>query len=655
MESIPKKSYFAKELALRTLFGDQAFIDLKKLLDPCCGGGDTLQCPCPAIYTTLVGMQAFIASNTVVFPATYVITDLTDGGGVFQSTGSGSINPVGVGYYFVPNYTIAGLSMGQLLNGLPVVAGEKWIWGNLIWTNLNGNNPATTSPLTLDPVEWTQVPKSVANGYLLQQFIIEVDISTGNLVGIQQPSEQNYYKVPSFILTNVGLTSLPIQWANFSITSLINNCTYNNRVLGTGNIINNTEKNLELLSIYTNTVEGTISNNELHAGSLISNIVLPTGEIAGNVIYPGSYISENILSGWISDNHLHPTSSIYLNTLNDLSKIYRNTCKNASIAYNVLSNECEIAANEVYSTCSIANNTLSSPTSFTIPQIAFCQLNDNCHIDNNTLSGAGACIWDVWAGENCYVTGNVLSGDEVVQYEGCLIADIKMMQDDYLRNCTLSGLDCKIDNIHLKGYSIIENVTLAEAVSRMSGVTLGGARVIGGGSTFSNFTISLASGKKGYTNLNLVNSSLSNGADFNISNSNFEGATIDFTGWTRDIDGLSMINGKGTFTYTHDFTLNPLATGSLLINYLPAGATATNISWAAQGLGGTAGASMSLGIENDDPFYGFAPTAIGLVASGEVNIVSAITIAPRSLVIDQPTVGETINNGVLTVTITFIY
>ena len=39
MESIPKKSYFAKELALRILLGDTAYNDLKRLMDPCCGTG----------------------------------------------------------------------------------------------------------------------------------------------------------------------------------------------------------------------------------------------------------------------------------------------------------------------------------------------------------------------------------------------------------------------------------------------------------------------------------------------------------------------------------------------------------------------------------------------------------------------------------------
>lgn len=55
MESIPKKGYFAKELALRTLFGDKAFADLKKLMDPCCGIGIDNICtsPCSSPEGTL--------------------------------------------------------------------------------------------------------------------------------------------------------------------------------------------------------------------------------------------------------------------------------------------------------------------------------------------------------------------------------------------------------------------------------------------------------------------------------------------------------------------------------------------------------------------------------------------------------------------------
>lgn len=35
--TIPAKTYFAKELALRILLGDKAYADFKRFLDPCCG------------------------------------------------------------------------------------------------------------------------------------------------------------------------------------------------------------------------------------------------------------------------------------------------------------------------------------------------------------------------------------------------------------------------------------------------------------------------------------------------------------------------------------------------------------------------------------------------------------------------------------------
>lgn len=37
MNSIPTKTYFAKELALRILLGDKAYADFKRFMDPCCG------------------------------------------------------------------------------------------------------------------------------------------------------------------------------------------------------------------------------------------------------------------------------------------------------------------------------------------------------------------------------------------------------------------------------------------------------------------------------------------------------------------------------------------------------------------------------------------------------------------------------------------
>lgn len=66
MESIPKKGYFAKELALRTLFGDKAFADLKKLMDPCCGPGVDGLCtePCGSTPTEMCP-KLTIASVTI--------------------------------------------------------------------------------------------------------------------------------------------------------------------------------------------------------------------------------------------------------------------------------------------------------------------------------------------------------------------------------------------------------------------------------------------------------------------------------------------------------------------------------------------------------------------------------------------------------------
>ncbi len=84
MESIPKKGYFAKELALRTLFGDQAFSDLKKLMDPCCGIGVDKICiaPCgggPTMCEEIVITAVRINCQTQVCEMD--ITALNTGGG----------------------------------------------------------------------------------------------------------------------------------------------------------------------------------------------------------------------------------------------------------------------------------------------------------------------------------------------------------------------------------------------------------------------------------------------------------------------------------------------------------------------------------------------------------------------------------------------
>ena len=83
MESIPKKGYFAKELALRTLFGDQAFTDLKKLLDPCCGIGVDKICVEPCGGTPTMCPEITITSaiiNCVTGECTVTIVSANTGG-----------------------------------------------------------------------------------------------------------------------------------------------------------------------------------------------------------------------------------------------------------------------------------------------------------------------------------------------------------------------------------------------------------------------------------------------------------------------------------------------------------------------------------------------------------------------------------------------
>lgn len=139
------------------------------------------------------------------------------------------------------------------------------------------------------------------------------------------------------------------------------------------------------------------------------------------------------------------------------------------------------------------------------------------------------------------------------------------------------------------------------------------------------------------------------GLNFSFNNFSFkEDKTIDLTGWSRSVEGVSIINGSGYFVVEHDFATSPLNSGSsVFYNLILSGAVVTSLSISAASLNGS---SIDIGVETDNESAVSLPTALlnGTNTNADVYIVAT---ANRSLSIKAN--GGNITAGTITIKVEF--
>lgn len=458
-----------------------------------------------------------------------------------------------------------------------------------------------------------------------------------------------------------------VENAEYIKSNDLNNSEIGGNTLEGGEILGNTL--IEESAILNNKVlQSNIDTNNLAGESLIEGNQLSTeAVIENNALDNTSKISHNVIRSQASihDNDLDSISSIEKNKVESAGEILENLLQANSairinqvsvgvIGQNEITNGGSIENNFVGPTCEINLNLIPALPSATPtqPQIAFCKLNDNCTINSNTLSGNGACIWDVEALENCRVNGNTLSGNDTGL--NILISDIKMTQNDSIEDNVLSGDDTRIEIIHMLGNSSIADCELAEDGCKIREIVMMA-------SSIQNCTFTNGSGKTGFDNIRLSNFILSQATDINITNCEFENNSstgapnLNLNTWARDIDGVSMIKGKGAFSFVHDFAVNPLTAGnSVFYGFMPVNSIGTKITISPiAALTGGVGALLQIGIETDDPDWGFGPTALAAIADSTVNTISDPVLAMESIEL-AATVAD-ITGGKIQVWVEFVY
>ena len=583
------------------------------------GGGGGSSSP-EIIEITKADFLTAVSGSQLTFPATYKVTDIDGFTGVYiNTTSANSYSPSASGELIVPDYVPSGSNLGQLnpVNPQTVADGERVIWADYYWIN---NSGAPVVPTILDIVTldapMTVIDKSDVVEYQLLNVSIEVDnqLQVSKIYNANNNSTYSYYT-----------TANPIVYLNSPIN--------NNQIVGTDvqDVVNH------LGGLFNSKLNGQDAPIRGNVGSYTS-IIIDGGnnEFTGNITEDTSVI-ENIQYGigsTFKNNEVREDSFI-----KSVHSFHDNEFEN-----NVVENGSIIVAIELGSSTRFKGNTLNGGTggSGSQSQIAYCAIWDNSEIINNQLTGAGACIWDVWAGENSKVNGNILSGNETNAGldTKALISDIDQMNFDEVCDNVLSASSTSIKMCHQFGSSKINSNTLSGTNAKIFYIR----------QTLSEITGCTLLADNQYKELEMRAAKIMNASGISIVNCEFMNIDLDLTGFTVDIKNQTITSGKGIFTITHDFAANPITSGnSVLYNIIPLGGRITNIVTygTATGTG-----QLAFGLETDAPNL-LPAAALATVNAGQIyNNLSAAATANRSLIIAASS-GD-VTGGEITVKVEFV-
>lgn len=581
----------------------------------------------------LEDLQSRATNDSLIAGTVYHVTDVAAGLYVL-AVNANTVQSTTTLYQWVPDYTEDATYKGQLLPTSTVNLGERWVWGNRVWENTSGSNNTTNNDFTLPGSDWTVVTESDTSGYILSQFVADFDLSGGAITRIRQPDYQNEH-FEATAGQGLGLR-VQSQWANSTYGVYLDNSGYfiNNIVDATSQFYRNENVSISLTGYYRRNqvtensifasnynLDSKIENNRIDSGALFLRNKFVSTEVDGNVVVGGN-------SPGVSNN-------IFLN---------------ATFNGNLVTNDGQIGHCTIKSSSMIGNQ-ITGTDGFAQPAFAWCNANDNCHIDSNVLSGIGVVIWGIILGKNSHVDGNVLSGDGTEA--PVVISDIHQMNMDSISYNVISGGSpsaggqlCGIQMILQKGQSAITHCTLAGDNSYIQ-------RITQTASSIDSFSISALKGKAGFQDITMVQSRLKSASDFSMSNCTFTNTTLDFTGWTRDITNENFNSYAGNFTATYDFAANNLATdSSIYFNYIPDSAHITKIVLIGNGLTGGIGATLAASLEVDD--IDLIPATVLATVNGGVQFtaISDKATAPRSLQITAGTADVT--GGTISIYVEFV-
>lgn len=254
-----------------------------------------------------------VSTSGLIKGGFYKITDRGDNGILLQAIDVNQFSFQGVRYMLCPDYQITGNMLG-IWNGISGTTtfnpSDIVIYGGYYWENLNGNVGSSLNIYTLDS-EWSQVSKSLSNGYVEKTFIVNYDFTNdwieyqfdenGNEVGVSYEIAQVLYSYNPCDHSDWNISSNSSNIAlqnNKSISGFMNNCDISGNPV---NLLYNVASYFDVSGGF----ETGISNNIILASSLIgyNNSYVISNNTSDTLVYNDVwYIGSNDIGGGIESN-----------------------------------------------------------------------------------------------------------------------------------------------------------------------------------------------------------------------------------------------------------------------------------------------------------------------------------------------------------------
>jgi hypothetical protein len=422
------------------------------------------------------------------------------------------------------------------INPQTIADGDRIIWGGYVWENQSGGSVTPTIVDEFDLTGVVKLPRVVGDGYFSLQGYLETAAEIGEtnmITRLRLPILNHLFSLGFLTQDAAYLDPYTTMLGYVAGQNLY--LAYDDAIGNPKGIISNRLGAMSEIrqaevrqnggggnmwkvdgfaTVVNNDVEGQI--NDVHGGVIDSNVLASTGKI--QAIYGSEKLSikGNNLTGVIDG----------VAAQSGFAFIEDNIISDADASINSLN----IKFGRVI------GNTLSGG-SLNVgeggSQIAWCNLNDNCEINGNVLSGDFAVIWDINALENSQLNGNVLSG------QGTRISAIQQQDFDELNGNELTGSGALISIINMIGNNQL-NDNVVGAGAGISEIQMRGSKIID--NSFSDGT------GTGIFRGEMKGAQIKNATNILIERFDIAGIIWDLTGYTTDIIGNFYSNGKGNFS-----------------------------------------------------------------------------------------------------------
>jgi hypothetical protein len=529
-------------------------------------------------------LLALIAAGTLNIGWTYIVNNVSNANTfvAVQAIANNAVQNYGAGYFLnadyqnVGNYSgVSGFTSqkGIWLSGASYSAGDVVLWNNYHWKNLAGAN--TTSPNT-DPSNWSQLSKSITNGYIIEVDFVIYDVAN-NLVKMRYDSRNNEveYTTNSFENFQWGKNTVSYNKVlNNAVMNSVNSpCVFNYNVLINGSSITDATP--------SNITNGVYSYNELNDSQITVTSCNIT--ISQNILSSSSYITIGTAIGesTITGNNISQGSYININTIQSGTQLNYNNLIETSYIKDTGSttlSQCLINANNIRSTSYIQLNVSCTKNNIYESEISgrsyiLCTGSYTGNTRNNILSVNSYLTLNTGA-VNVDCSGNIISqfsyitiGSNLGQVDSNVVNDSSNIQI----TTNQSGSYISLNNLqHNSSLTVATGATLARI--RYNNLQISTLAITQTNTNLENNTLNLGIVTIGTLTALFSNNIFNNNANVTITSSNYsftgcevsDNATVSFGALSSSFADKKYKKGYSNWEFSLDLSNGSIFSGTTL-------------------------------------------------------------------------------------------